>query len=282
MSNKAKNKLNENAFIQLTNELDVLKLSADSWFDNEYKTSNNMLYDMFSSLYELYEKCDGNDAKVQTDVRAYITKVCAKKKVNFKAKKPSLQALLIKFMFHDGTTKDCKRVSSYVRVFTLATTLTEINSKNIAEWIENSGGIENLRQQQTEGGVSKETRIAEGKATLKSKDSISTFSNDTTKQNTQNVDEVVLLVGIQNADGSISVKHTIYEKMANSKISGKTVINTALCNVYSIQNEQNEKQKANKIAEIEAKSKADISDIVNEKVKTIFRFKTIKRMQHNV
>jgi hypothetical protein len=231
-----------------------------------------MLYDMFSSLYALYEKCDGNDAKVQTDVRAYITKVCAKRKVTFKAKKPSLQALLVKFMFDDGTTKDCKRVSSYVRVFTLATTLTEINSKNIAEWIEKNGGIENLRQQQTEGGVSKETRIAEGKATLKAKDSIADIITNTTKQNTQNVDEVVLLVGIQNADGSVSVKHTIYEKMANSKISGKTVINTALCNVYSVQNELNEKQKANKKAEIEAKSKADISDIVNAKVENDISF----------
>jgi hypothetical protein len=38
MSNKQKKQLNENAFIQLTNELDVLKTSADSWFDNEYKT----------------------------------------------------------------------------------------------------------------------------------------------------------------------------------------------------------------------------------------------------
>ena len=272
MSNKQKKQLNENAFIQLTNELDVLKASADSWFDNEYKTSNNMLYDMFSSLYALYEKCDGNDAKVQTDVRAYITKVCAKRKVTFKAKKPSLQALLVKFMFDDGTTKDCKRVSSYVRVFTLATTLTEINSKNIAEWIENSGGIENLRQQQTEGGVSKETRIAEGKATLQAKESIAAIINDTTKHNTHKADEVVLLVGIQNADGSVSVKHTIYEKLADSKISGKTVINTALCNVYSVQNELNEKQKRNKNAETEAKSKADISDIVNAKVENDISF----------
>ena len=265
MSNKQKKQLNENAFIQLTNELDVLKTSADSWFDNEYKTSNNMLYDMFSSLYALYEKCDGNDAKVQTDVRAYITKVCTKRRVTFKAKKPSLQALLVKFMFDDGTTKDCKRVSSYVRVFTLATTLTEINSKNIAEWIEKNGGIENLRQQQTEGGVSKETRIAEGKETLKAKDSIVTVSTEATKHQALKVDEVVLLVGIQNADGSVSVKHTIYENVADSKISGKTVINTALCNVYSVQNELKEKQKANTKAESKAKAKADISDIVNAK-----------------
>ena len=58
----------------------MLKQSAESWYSKEYKTSNNMLYDMFSSLYALYEKCDNNDEKVQTDVRDYITKICAKKK----------------------------------------------------------------------------------------------------------------------------------------------------------------------------------------------------------
>ena len=61
----------------------------------------------------------------------------------------------------------------------------------------------------------------------------------------------------------MSVKHTIYENVADSKISGKTVINTALCNVYSVQNELKEKQKANTKAESKAKAKADISDIVN-------------------
>lgn len=276
MSNNQKQKLNEKATTQLTNELDVLKASADSWYSKEYKTSNNMLYDMFSSLYALYEKCDGNDAKVQTDVRSYITKACAKRKVTFKAKKPSLQALLVKFMFDDGTTKDCKRVSSYVRVFTLATTLTEINSKNIAEWIEKNGGIENLRQQQTEGGISKETRIIEGKATLKAKDTIATVSTEATKHQALKVDEVVLLVGIPNANGSVSVKHTIYERLADSKISGKTVINTALCNVYSVQNELKEKQKANTKAESEAKEKANISDIVNAKDESDISFQNDK------
>ena len=276
MSNKQKKQLNENAVIQLTTELDVLKTSADSWFANEYKTASNMLYDMFASLFELYQKCNGNDAKVQTDVRAYITKVCAKRKVKFKAKNPSLQALLVKFMFDDGLTTDCKRVSSYVRVFTLATTLNGIHSKNIAEWIEKNGGIENLRQQQTKGSVSKETRIAEGKKTLKEADSVATIETDTTKRNTQKTDEVVLLVGIQNADGSVSVKHTIYEKVADSKISGKTVINTALCNVYSVQNELKEKRQANTNAEKEAKSKADISDILNAKDENDISFQNDK------
>lgn len=277
MSNSAKKKLNEKATNQLTNELDVLKENADIWYSNEYKTTNNMLYDMFASLYSLYEKCDGNDDVVQTNVRKYITNVCAKKNITFKAKKPSLQALLVKFMFDDGKVKDCKRVSSYVRVFTLATTLTDVNSKNIAEWIEKNGGIENLRQQQTEGGVSKEARIAEGKETLKSKDSIANIITDITKHNTQKVNEVVLLVGIQNSDGSVSVKHTIYEKIENSKISGKTVINTALCNVYSVNNEQKQKQKLNKEAESEAKLKADISDIVNAKDENDISFQNDKK-----
>ena len=53
MSNSAKKKLNEKATNQLTNELDVLKENADIWYSNEYKTTNNMLYDMYYILYYL-------------------------------------------------------------------------------------------------------------------------------------------------------------------------------------------------------------------------------------
>lgn len=272
MSNKAKNALNAKATMQLTNELDVLKESADSWYRIEYKSSNNKLYEMFSSLYALYEKCDGNDAAVQTNVRTYVSKVCATKKVTFKSKKPTLQALLVKFMFDDGLKNNCKRISSYVRIFTLATTLAEVNSKNMAKWIEENGGIENLRQQQTEGGLSKEKRITEGKNILKSKDDIGSVSTDKSKHNATKSDEVVLLIGIQKIDGSISIKHTIYEKTLNSNISGKTAINTALCNVYSMQNETKGKILSKTNAESEAKKKADITEIVNAKDAEVISF----------
>lgn len=268
MSTTSKTKLNDKAINQLTNDLEKLKCEAQCWFKNEYKTSNEKLYDMFASLYTLYEKCVGNDEDVQTNVRAYVTKYCAKKNIKFKAKKPTLQALLVKFMFDDGVTSDCKRINSYVRVFTLATTLSDVNSKNMAKWIEENGGIENLRQQQSTNGVTKEQRIEIGKQLIDAAYELGTISTETTKGSTIKADEIVVLVGVQKADGSVSIKHTIYEKALKSNISGKTAINTALFNVYSTYNEALKNQSANKSAEKEAQQSTDISDIMNAEDKS--------------
>jgi hypothetical protein len=78
------------------------------------------LYAMFAELYTLYEQCKNNiDDDVETQVRKYVSEACKRKGVKFKAKKPTLQSLLVKYLFDDGITADCKRISSYVRVFTL-------------------------------------------------------------------------------------------------------------------------------------------------------------------
>lgn len=66
MVTNTKAKLNDKAIIQLTTDLQQLKDSADSWYKNEYKSSNDKLYEMFASLYALYERYGGNDEKVQT------------------------------------------------------------------------------------------------------------------------------------------------------------------------------------------------------------------------
>ena len=68
MATNTKAKLNDEAIIQLTADLQQLKDSADGWYKNEYKSSNDKLYEMFASLYALYEKYEGNDEKVQTDI----------------------------------------------------------------------------------------------------------------------------------------------------------------------------------------------------------------------
>ena len=270
MATNTKAKLNDEAIIQLTADLQQLKDSADGWYKNEYKSSNDKLYEMFASLYALYEKYEGNDEKVQTDIHTYLMNACTKKKVTFKSKKPTIQALLVKFMFDDGITSDCKRINSYVRVFTLATTLPNVTSKGMAKWIVESGGIENVRQQQTTKGVNKETRIAEGLKVLKNTKEVSSFKNEKTKENaSSNKGKAVLLVGIQKADGTVSIRHTIYAEEKGSTIKGETVINTALANVYSTNMKLKEKEKPTKDAEAKEKNKRTTTDemIANEQKK---------------
>ena len=270
MATNTKAKLNDEAIIQLTADLQQLKDSADGWYKNEYKSSNDKLYEMFASLYALYEKYEGNDEKVQTDIHTYLMNACTKKKVTFKSKKPTIQALLVKFMFDDGITSDCKRINSYVRVFTLATTLPNVTSKGMAKWIVESGGIENVRQQQTTKGVNKETSIAEGLKVLKNTKEVSSFKNEKTKENaSSNKGKAVLLVGIQKADGTVSIRHTIYAEEKGSTIKGETVINTALANVYSTNMKVKEKEKPTKDAEAKERNKRTTTDemIANEQKK---------------
>ena len=151
MTNAKDNQLEINKAVStLKTKLKKLRSNATEWHNTQFKSANDSLYAMFAELYTLYEQSKNNiDNDVETQVRKYVSEACKRKGVKFKTKKPTLQALLVKHLFDDGITADCKRISSYVRVFTLCTTLDEVNSSNIAKWIAERGGVENIRQQQT-------------------------------------------------------------------------------------------------------------------------------------
>ena len=75
----------------------------------------------------------------------------------------------------------------------------------------------------------------------------------------------MLLVGVLKADGSVAVKHTIFEKEDNSNIKGSTVIKTALCNVYIKHKEAEAKEAKLQNAEKEANDNAEgVKTIVSE------------------
>ena len=161
-------------------------------------------------------------------------------------------------------------LSGYVRVFTSATAQTDIDSSNIAEWIVEEGGIENIRQQTTKSAVTQQQRIAEGEQLLKDAELLQSFFTQQTKHNATKADEVVLLVGVQNADGTVSVKHVIYSAEDGSAIKGNTAINNALCNVFSKHKETQKKNAEKETAEAEAQQSNDISDLVEEANATSF------------
>ena len=137
MSNTKESQLEINKAVStLKTNLKKLRSDATEWHNTQFKSANDSLYAMFAELYTFYEQCKNNiDDDVETQVRKYVSEACKRKGIKFKAKKPTLQALLVKYLFDDSITADCKRISSYVRVFTLCTTLEEVNSSNIAKEI---------------------------------------------------------------------------------------------------------------------------------------------------
>jgi len=252
------------------NEIQSIKSIATDWYNIEYTNSNTKLYSVFAKLYKLYETCTST-TDANTQKANWLKKQCENKEVKFSKKKPTIQNLLINFAFFvEGLdyAKQQKRISSYVRVFTTATAIDDVRANNIASWIADNGGIENIRQKTSPSATTKEVRIKEGNSFLNRFETIASVSNNKTiEYANEKTNEVVLLVGILQADGSVAIKHTIFKEENGSTIKGSTAINTALCNVYSKTKEE-EKAAAKKIkAETEAKNKAKTSNVIIAKAK---------------
>ena len=240
------------------NEITELRNTASGWYGNQYKSSNEALYSIFSKLYVLYDNLTTTTDEATTQKREWIEAECKEKGVVL-TKKPTILQLLVNYAFYVDDVDCTKRLSSYVRVLKAAVCTDSVAADNIANWIADNGGIESIRQQTTKSAVTKEMRIEEGISLVNRFKTLSTFSNSKTKQYASTkTDEVVLLVGVLQADGSVAVKHTIFKEEDDSTIKGTTVINTALCNVYSKHNETVKKNKSKDKAEEEAQSNNDI------------------------
>ena len=240
------------------NEITELRNTASGWYGNQYKSSNEALYSIFSKLYVLYDNLTTTTDEATTQKREWIEAECKAKGVVL-TKKPTILQLLVNYAFYVDDVDCTKRLSSYVRVLKAAVCTDSVAADNIANWIADNGGIESIRQQTTKSAVTKEMRIEEGISLVNRFKTLSTFSNSKTQQYASTkTDEVVLLIGVLQADGTIAVKHTIFKEEDNSNIKGTTVINTALCNVYSKHNETVKKNTSKDKAEEEAQSINDI------------------------
>ena len=264
--NKIENKeIVKREVISFQNELQDIKNTAIDWYNIEYTNSNTKLYSVFAKLYTLYETCTDTTTDANKQKSKWLKEQCEKKGVQF-GKKPIIQKLLINYAFFvEGVeyTKQQKRISSYVRVFTTATASDDVSTNNIADWIVDSGGIESIRQQTSSSAITKEQRIEEGTKLLNGFETIGEVSNDkTTQYASKKTGEIVLLVGVLKADGSVAVKHTIFEKEDNSNIKGSTVIKTALCNVYSKHKEDEAKETKLQNAEKKATDKAKNDKVI--------------------
>jgi hypothetical protein len=273
--NKIENKnIVNREVISFQNELQAINNTATDWYNIEYTNSNTKFYSVFAKLYKLYETCTST-TDANTQKANWLKKQCENKGVKFSKKKPTIQNLLINFAFFvEGLdyANQQKRISSYVRVFTTATATDDVRANNIANWIADNGGIENIRQKTSPSAITKEMRIKEGNSFLNRFETIANVSNNKTiEYANEKTNEVVLLVGILQADGSVAIKHTIFKEENGSTIKGSTTINTALCNVYSKHKEAEAKEAKLQNAEKDATDKAvkESNTIANANVENV-------------
>lgn len=179
--------------------LGELIAEKDSWFNNAYKTSNDQLYVLLGKCLGLYlqlQEPTEAASKLRKELAAYI-------KEKFPSMPSSSHTLskIVKCVFG----ADRRRVSAYSIV--LRTALAKnIDAAGIPDFIRENGGVEEVRLAKSPNSMTAKQKAEAGAITLANK-TIVTVTAPVFKESLDagNIGKPVVLLGIWNADGSITV-----------------------------------------------------------------------------
>lgn len=230
-----KNQMN-NAF---KNELNEINEAGSVWFTAQYKSATKTLAEIFQNLYVMrgkyFDKALVSNEAYQSRYEI-LKEACDAKGCVYRSTSPTVAELLVKLAFFQPSSE--KRVSGYLRAFNTLTVLEEVNETNVADFIIAAGGIEEVRLMQ-EDGTEKVDKAAVATGLVKEMETLSVISDSKhAKANTANAGEIVIMVGVQTAEGTVELKEFVWaqRKDGDKALSGKTAIRTALMNVYSVNN----------------------------------------------
>ena len=74
--------------VNFKNEVTQLISKRSDWPENQFKTSNEMLYDLLAKVYELYLRSKGGE-KAGVSKRAWLVEQCEEREITFKSNKPT-------------------------------------------------------------------------------------------------------------------------------------------------------------------------------------------------
>jgi hypothetical protein len=229
--------------------LEELIVEKDTWFNNAYRTSNDQLYALLAKCYDFYMqlKEEGeNSKKLREGFDAYIKD----KGYKFSAGSHTL-VKIVKCIFG----ADRRRVSAYGIV--LRTALQKkLASHQVADFIRESGGVEEVRLARTNAMTAKQKAEA-GAVTLSS--NVLTIVKTVALEQLLDAGKIgkpVVLVGTWQSDGSIAVH-------ACTNAAG--AVNAALVSQYVATKSKEEKTKPEVDAANDSSNKdAVINKAVNE------------------
>lgn len=221
------------------NELGKINKAGDTWFTENYLSSTEKLASIFEMLYVArgtYLNTNAVIDEVYSNCYKQLKEACDAKGCKYRSNAPTVTELLVKLAFYKPNAE--KRVSSYLRAFNTLIMLEKVNETNVVKFIIDAGGIEEVRLMQG-NGKAKVDKLATATKLVNEMDTLHVMTDSKhAKANTANEGEIVLMVGVQTAHGTVNVKDYVWQQQeANGKnISGKSAIKTALMNIYSVNN----------------------------------------------
>ena len=236
---------------QIKNEIlhsfqqDVKNLITEraKWEEGEYKTSNNVLYNLLGKIYDMYLDTKTKD-DADKEKKKWLINECEKREIKYN-RKPTFLQLITKLVFANQNV-DARRISSYVRVLNAAhQTKHVMNGNDIPNFILKYGGIEEIRASLTKNTKTPKQRAELGKKLAFNKKAICSIETNETSLHASLINgQFVVALGVANARGAIDVKHLCYDVTKNSNLpSAKTAINNLLSNLYSTSNQKNKIKK---------------------------------------
>jgi len=265
-------KVNMNQNIATTNlaafqeRVNTLFADRAKWQTTVLATANQSLYQLLGNIYTIYLQAkDGADVNAQK--HAWLLKEVQARNINT-AKNPTFMQLITKFVFYESDT-DSRRVNSYARVLNCAAQENVSTGNAIAAYITERGGIENIRAALAKNTKSPKQRAFEGRCIADTAKNVTVVIDaQLEKYATEAMGKYVVLIGKMNAQGKIEVKHVVFENEIGDQISGKTVINGALSNLYSNTEKARKKVAKRKLAEADSDAKnAIFNNTAPEKAK---------------
>jgi hypothetical protein len=208
------------------NRIEQIAHRAANWHATVYATSNDMLYAILQDGYAYYEGiCRGGEPgkKLKEELEAYCVKQIGKYN-----KDDHTLTSIVKCVF-GYNANNRKRISGYSIALRAAAEAKQ-TSQNIAKFIKDAGGIEELRLAQAKSGMSTADKVEAAKAAV-SNNKLATISDAavTAKLDKGKHGELVVLIAEQLPNGELSVKAVIEKQ---------SVVEAALTAYYTANRKQ--------------------------------------------
>ena len=201
-----------------------------NWETTLLRKSNDALYQILAQCYELYENMRGSENAIQR--KNALLAICDENNYRFTSSTP-LITKIVKCVF--GVER--RRVSAYSLVLRQAMK-QKISTEGLAKWIEEMGGVEQVRLSKSPNAKTAKQKAELGKAAAENSSALATATSEALSKvlNVEKAGEQCVLLAVQNADGSFSIQAIIDNQAAT---------NAALA-AYFIQSKKEIKEDAEK------------------------------------
>jgi hypothetical protein len=215
--------VDENASKKLTvyQQLDSLIVQREVWEDELFRASNDRLYNILRDCYALYVKTGSRED-------AEALKKALDQQANMKGFKFTASAHTLTKIVKCIFGADRRRASAY-SIALRAAHAARVKAENLPDFLRSKGGVEEVRLAKGNAMKAADKAVKAADFVAGSELAVVNTPSVTAMLDTAKIDEYVVLVAQQGADGVLTIK---------AVVQSKTVVDTALASVYSQNKEQ--------------------------------------------